>query len=77
MRQLLVRTTRFIKVSAHRGEPLNELADALASEAAESDQVRSIALDQDPEAVYFNLKGTWVEWDTHVLGSESGGALCH
>jgi hypothetical protein len=73
----LVRTTRFIKVSAHRGEPLNELADALASEAAESDQVRSIALDQDPEAVYFNLKGTWVEWDTHVLGSESGGALCH
>jgi ribonuclease HI len=60
------RATRFIKVRAHRGEPLNELADALASEAAESDPVRSIALDQDPEAVYFNLKGTWVEWDTRV-----------
>jgi hypothetical protein len=31
------RTTRFIMVRAHRGEPLNELADTLASEAAESD----------------------------------------
>jgi ribonuclease HI len=58
--------TRFIKVRAHRGEPLNELADSLAAEAAESDPARSIALDQDPEAVYFNLKGTWVEWDTRV-----------
>ncbi len=28
--------------------------------------MRSIALDQDPEAVYFNLKGTWEEWDTRV-----------
>ncbi len=60
------RTTRFIKVRAHRGEPLNKLADALASEAPESDQVQSIVLDQDPEAVYFNLNGTWVKWDTRV-----------
>ncbi len=29
--------------------------------------MRSIALDQDPETVYFNLIGTWVEWDTRVL----------
>jgi ribonuclease HI len=43
--------TRFIMVRAHRGEPLNELADSLAAEAAESDPARSIALDQDPEAV--------------------------
>ncbi len=43
--------TRFIKVRAHRGEPLNELADLLAAEAAESDPARSIALDQDPEAM--------------------------
>ncbi len=50
----------------HRGEPLNELADALASEAAESDPVCSIALDHDSEAVYLNLKGTWVEWNTRV-----------
>jgi ribonuclease HI len=53
--------TRYIKLRAHRGEPLNELADALASVAADSDPFRSIALDQDPEAVYFNLKGSWVE----------------
>jgi hypothetical protein len=49
-------TMRFIKVRAHRGELLNELADALASGAAESDPVCSIAPDQDPEAVYFNLR---------------------
>ena len=60
------RTTRFIKVRAHRGEPLNELADSLAAAAAESDPARSIALDQDPEAVYFLLKETWVEWDARV-----------
>jgi hypothetical protein len=28
--------------------------------------VCSIVLVQDPEAVYFNLKGTWVEWDTRA-----------
>jgi hypothetical protein len=36
------RTTRFIKVRAHRGEPLNELADSQAAAAAESDSARSI-----------------------------------
>jgi hypothetical protein len=41
----------------HRREPLNEMADSLAAEAAESDPARSIALDLDPEAVYFLLKG--------------------
>ena len=60
------RTTRFIKVRAHRGEPLNELADTLAAEAAESDPTRSIALDQDPDAVYFLLKETWTEWDVRL-----------
>ncbi len=70
-------TMRFIKVCAHRGEPLNELADLLAAEAAESDPAHSIALDQDPEVVYFSLKGTWVgihgsartwfsEWQSNV-----------
>ena len=58
--------TRFIKVRAHRGEQLNELADLLAGEAAELDPARSVDLDQDPEAVYFCLRGTWVEWDTRV-----------
>ncbi len=40
--------------------------DSLAGEAAESDPACSMALDQDPEAVYFLLKRTWVEWDTSV-----------
>ena len=60
------RTTRFIKVRAHRGEPLNEAADAMASEAGEFDPSRAAALDQDPEAVYFLMKQTWVEWDARV-----------
>jgi hypothetical protein len=58
--------TRFIKACAHRGEPLIELADSLAAEVAESDPARSIALDQDPEAVYVLLKETWVDWDARV-----------
>ena len=44
-------TTRLIKVEAHRGELLNEAADASASEAAELDL--SLPLNLDPEAVYF------------------------
>ena len=60
------RATRFIKVQAHRGEPLKELADSLAAAAAEADTARSVALDQDPDAVYFLLKETWVEWDARV-----------
>ena len=60
------RSTRFIKVRAHRGEPLNEAADALAAAAAESDPARSVAMDLDPEAVYFLFKEAWVEWDARV-----------
>ena len=56
--------TRFVKVKAHRAEPLNEAADALASEAAELDPSRP--LDIDPEAVYFYLKGSLVEWDARL-----------
>jgi hypothetical protein len=58
----------------------DSLADALASEAAESDPVRSIALDQDPEAVYFNLKGSCTGRVGHACprgpGSASGRAVC-
>ena len=73
LRQLLVHTvrlinaraeagsvTRFIKVKSHRGEPLNEAADTLAAAAAELDPSRP--LDLDPEAVYFTLNGSQVEW---------------
>ena len=59
-------TTSFMKVRAHSGEPLNEGADMLAAEAAESDPGRAIALDQDPEAVYFLYREAWVEWDARV-----------
>ncbi len=38
------RTTCFIKVHAHRGEQLNELADTLAAEAAGSDPARGIVV---------------------------------
>ena len=53
--------TRLIKVRAHRAEPLNERADTLASEAAESDDSRPVVLDLDPEAVHFQHNGRWVE----------------
>ena len=60
------RATRLIKVRAHRGEPLNERADALAAAAAQSDPARPLAVDQDPEVVYFLHKEMWVEWDARL-----------
>jgi hypothetical protein len=57
------RNTRFIKVRAHRG---NEVADAMAAAAAELDPACSVAMDLDPEAVYFVYKRAWVEWDARV-----------
>ena len=56
--------TRFVKVKAHRGEPLNEAADTLASEAAELDPSRP--LDLDPEAVYFYYHNTLVGWEPRL-----------
>ena len=73
-------TTRLIKVKFHRGEPLNEAADASASEAAELDPSRP--LDLDPEAVYFYCKGVPMEWDTklrdsltHVAAAQDAGLI--
>ena len=70
--------TCFVKVKSDRAEPLNEAADALASEAAELDPSRP--LDLDLEAVYFYLKGSPVEWDawlrehlTEVAASQTMG----
>jgi hypothetical protein len=56
------RTTRFIKIEAHSGEPLNEAADAMAAAAAELDPARAVELDLNPEAVHFLFKERWVEW---------------
>ena len=58
--------TRLVKVRAHRGEPLNEAADALASAAAESAPANPVAIEMDPEAVHFMWKQAWVEWDTQL-----------
>jgi hypothetical protein len=55
--------TRFIKVRAHRGEPLNKDADALAAAAADSDPGRPVAMDLDPEVVHFMYREALVEWD--------------
>ena len=55
------RITRFIKVRAHRGEPLNEAADVLAAAAADLDPGRPLAMDLDPEAVHFMYREAWVE----------------
>jgi hypothetical protein len=38
----------------------------MAAAAAEADPARSVALDLDPEAVYFSYRGAWVEWDARV-----------
>ncbi len=51
-----------------RGGGLNEAADVMAAAAAESDPARSVAMDLDPEAVYFLYKEAWVEWD---IGGQS------
>jgi len=58
--------TRFVKVRAHRGEPLNEAADALAAAAAESDPTRSLTLDLDADTIYFSFRGMWAEFDPRI-----------
>ena len=58
--------TRFVKVKAHCGEPLNEAADALASAAAEGvDSPMAGELHLEPDAVHFYVDCP-VEWDTQV-----------
>ena len=56
--------TRLVKVKAHRAEPLNEAADAMAFAAAEMDPARPAEL--DPEAVYFRFKESLVQWDARL-----------
>ena len=52
------------KVKAHSGEPMNELADARAAEAAEVDEMHQLIL--DPCAVHFLFRGILVEWNTRL-----------
>jgi ribonuclease HI len=56
--------TRLIKVKAHRAEPLNEGADALAFAAAELDPTSPA--DLDPDILYFYFRGVPVQWDARL-----------
>jgi hypothetical protein len=59
VRQLLLHSVRLLNkraealthhtLHAHREEPLDEAADAMAAVAGECDPARSVALDQDPQ----------------------------
>ncbi len=42
-----------------------------ALDAGEFDPARAVVLDQDPEAVYFLMKQTWVEWDARVRDDQT------
>ena len=53
------RHTCLVKVKAHSGEPLNTIADLLASHAAGQDPTQSFL---DPDAVYFYLHDRPVVW---------------
>jgi ribonuclease HI len=48
-------STRLVQVKAHAGDPLNEAADTLASDAAELDPLKSQEV--DPEGVHFWIQG--------------------
>ena len=74
--------TRFVKVKSHRGEPLNEAADALASAAAEADDSPPNPLQLEPDVVHFYVKGALVEWSaavrnhlTQVAADQAAGDL--
>ncbi len=62
-------TRCFIKVCVHKAEPLNELADLLAGEAAKYDPARSIA---GSRSSLLESEGTWVEWDEQSWTGQVG-----
>ncbi len=59
-------TTSFIKARDHSKKTTNEGKDVLETGATEAELGFSIALDQDPEAVYLLYSEQWVEWDALV-----------
>jgi hypothetical protein len=56
--------TRLVKVKAHAGDPLNEAADTLASDAAELDPSQSKEV--DPEGLHFGCRGALVPWNSRL-----------
>jgi hypothetical protein len=56
--------TRLVKVKAHAGDPLNDAADTLASDAAELDPSQSQEV--DPEGVHFGYRGSLVPWNSRL-----------
>jgi hypothetical protein len=59
--------TRFVKVMAHFGEPLNEAADALASAAAEAND--SPLPSRETNSAHFYIHGAPVEWGASLRDS--------
>ena len=51
------------------GSDFTGSADALAAEAAELDPSLPVTIELDPEAVHFQLKGSWMEWDARRKGT--------
>jgi hypothetical protein len=59
--------TRLVKVPAHKAHPLNEAADAAASQAAEEGDAETATLcHADSGAVRFYLRGRLTEWRADV-----------
>ena len=75
--------TRFIKVPAHQGHPLNELADAAASRAAlDGDEDAAAVSYADSRAVRFVFEQRLIEWGagirralTHVAATQLQNCL--
>ena len=59
--------TRFIKVPAHQGHPLNELEDAAASRAAlDGDEEAAAVSHADSRAVRFVFEQRLIEWGAGI-----------
>ena len=58
--------TRVVKVPAHKAHPLNEAADAAASQAALEADIGGVLSHSDSGAVRFYLSGRLTEWGTNV-----------
>ena len=58
--------TRVVKVPAHKAHPLNEAADAAASQAALEADIGGVVSHSDSGAIRFYLSGRLTEWGTNV-----------
>ena len=61
--------TRFVKVPAHQGHPLNELADAAARAAVDGDEEAAAVSHADSRAVRFVFEQRLIEWGAGIRRS--------